>query len=105
MPPAKRHPEVPWLTLAPTVQALLDQGEATRSLAARTRGQHLIVSRPDEIGRDPRFRLTPLGEGRYGLSLYERNRWQPLPYEGGLQELVAVMNTDLAAWAAEWPSL
>jgi len=38
------------------------------------------------------------------LSQYERNRWEPLPYEGGLQELVAVMNTDLAAWAAEWPS-
>jgi hypothetical protein len=104
MPPAKRHPEVPWLTLAPTVQALLDQGEATRGLTARTRGQHVIVSRLDEIGADPRFRLTPLGGGRYGLSLYERKHWQPLPYEGGLQEMVAVMNTDLAAWAAEWPS-
>jgi hypothetical protein len=104
MPPAKRHPEVPWLTLAPTVQALLDQGDATRGLTARTRGQQLIVSRPDEIGPDPRFRLIPLGGGRYGLSLYERNRWQPLPYAGGLQELVAVMNTDLAAWAAEWPA-
>jgi hypothetical protein len=104
MPPAKRHPEVPWLTLAPTVQALLDQGEATRGLTARTRGQHLIVSRLDETGPDPRFRLTPLGNGRYGLSLYERNHWQPLPYEGTLNELVDVMNTDLAAWAAEWPS-
>jgi hypothetical protein len=79
MPPAKRHPEVPWLTLAPTVQALLDQGEATRGLSARTRGLHLIVSRLDEIGPDPRFRLTPLRGGRYALSLYERNRWQPLP--------------------------
>ena len=69
MPPAKRHPEVPWLTLASTVQTLLDQGEATRGLTAKTRGQHLIVSRPDEIGPDPRFRITPLGGGRYGLSL------------------------------------
>jgi hypothetical protein len=104
MPPAKRHPEVPWLTLAPTVQALLDQGDATRGLTARIRGQHLIVSRLDETGPDPRFRLTPLGRGRYGLSLYERSRWQPLPYEGELHELVTAMNTDLAAWAAEWPS-
>jgi hypothetical protein len=104
MPAAKRHPEVPWLTLAPTVQALLDQGEVTRGLTARTRGQHVIVSRPDEIGPDPRFRLTPLGGGRHGLSLYERNRWQPLPYEGALHELVGMMNNDLAAWAAEWPS-
>jgi len=58
MAAAKRHPEVPWLTLAPTVQALLDQGEATHGLTARTRGQHVIVSRSDEIGPDPRFRLT-----------------------------------------------
>jgi hypothetical protein len=104
MPPARRHPEVPWLTLAATVQTLLDQGEATHGLTATTRGQHLIVSRLDETGPDPRFRLTPLGSNRYGLSLYERNRWQPLPYEGPLHDLVAVMNTDLAAWAAEWPS-
>ena len=104
MPPAKRHPEAPWLTLAPTVQALLDQGAAPHGLTPRTRGQHLIVSQRHEIGPDARFRLTPLGNGRYGLSLYERTRREPLPYEGGLQELVAVMNTDLAAWAAEWPS-
>lgn len=104
MPPVKRHPEVPWLTLAPTIQALLDQGAATRGLNATTRGRHVIVSRRDEIGPDPRFRITPLAAGRYGLSLYERNRWQPVPYEGGLRELVEVMNSDLALWAAEWPS-
>jgi len=104
MPPAKRHPEVPWLTLASTVQRLLDQGEATRGLTAKIRGQHLIVSRLDEFGHDPRFRLTPLSGGRYGLSLRERNRWEPLPYEGTLNELADVMNSDLAVWAAEWPS-
>ena len=65
---------------------------------------HLIVSRSDEIGADPRFRITPLGGGRYGLSLYERNRWEPLPYEGPLNGLVDVMNSDLAVWAADWPS-
>jgi len=85
---------------APPRGALAD----ARTHGPATRGQHLIVSRLDEIGPDPRFRLTPLGGGRYGLALYERNHWQPLPYEGGLPELVAVMNTDLAAWAAEWPS-
>jgi hypothetical protein len=104
MAPAKRHPEVPWLTLAPTVQNLLGQSDATRGLTAKTRGQHLIVSRMDEIGPDPRFRVTPLGGGRYGLSLYEHNRWEALPYAGTLIELVGVMNSDLAAWAAEWPS-
>ena len=104
MSPAKRHPEVPWLTLAPTVQTLLDQGEATRGLTAKTRGQHVILSRLDAIGPDPRFRITPLGNGGYGLSLYERHRWEALPYAGSLNELVDVMNSDLAVWAAEWLS-
>jgi hypothetical protein len=31
------------------------------------------------------------------------NRWDPLPNEGTLDELVDVMNHDLGAWAAEWP--
>jgi len=31
--------------------------------------------------------------------LYEHNRWQPLPYEGTLAELVDVTNTDLAPCA------
>ena len=65
---------------------------------------YIILSRVDEIGPDPRFRITPLGNGRYGLSLYERNRWEALPYQGCLNALVDVMNSDLAVWAAEWPS-
>jgi hypothetical protein len=95
---------VPWLTIAPTVQALLEQGEARHGLTAKTRGQHVIVSRPDEIGPDPGFRVTPLGGGQYSPGLRERNRWEPLPYEATLYELVDVMNTDLSAWATEWPS-
>jgi len=104
MSPARRRPDVSWLpTVVPTIQALLDQGEATRGFTVKIRGGHLILGRVDDAGPDPRFRLTPLGGGRYGLSLYERNRWDPLPYEGTLNELVEVINTDLAVWAAEWP--
>jgi hypothetical protein len=43
--------------------------------------------------------LDPLGGDRYGLLLYDRKGWQAPPYEGTLNELVGVMNTDLAAWA------
>lgn len=103
MPPTGRRSDVAWLTLEPTVQALLDGGDATRGLTAKLRGKHLIVGRVDELGPDPRFRLTPLGGGRYGLSLYNRNRWEPLPYEGSLTEMVDAMNTDLATWAEAWP--
>ena len=103
MPPTRRRPDVSWLpTVVPTIQALLDQGEATRGFAVKVRGGHLILGRVDEIGPDQRFRLTPLGAGQYGLSLHDRNRWEPLPYEGTLNEMVDVMNSDLAHWAADW---
>jgi hypothetical protein len=106
MPPAKRRPATFWLPMGvPTVQGLLDRGEATRGMTAKTRAGHLVLGRVDADGPDPRFRLTPLGGGRYGLSLYDRNRWDPLPYEGTLNELVDVMNTDLGAWAAPWPDI
>jgi hypothetical protein len=39
---------------------------------------------------------------RSALSLYDRNRWEPLPYEGTLNEMVDAMNSDLAHWAADW---
>jgi hypothetical protein len=103
MPPTRRRPDISWLpTVVPTIQALLEQGEATRGFTVSTRGGHLILGRVDEVGPDPRFRLTPLGAGQYGLSLYDRKRWDPLSYEGSLNELVEVMNHDLAAWAADW---
>ena len=106
MPSAKRRPDTSWLpTVVPTVQRLLDQGEATRGMSVKTWGGHLVLGRVDADGPDPRFRLTPLGGGRYGLSLYDRNRWDPLPYEGTVNELVDVMNTDLGAWAAAWPDV
>ena len=91
MPPTRRRPDASWLpTVVPTIQALLDQGEATRGFTVKVRGGHLILGRVDELGPDQRFRLTPLGAGQYGLSLYDRNRWEPLPYEGTLNEMVDV---------------
>jgi len=106
MPPAKRRPDTSWLpTVVPTVQGLLDHGEATRGMSVKTWGGHLVLGRIDADGPDPRFRLTPLGGGQYALSLYDRNRWDPLPYEGTLNELVDVINTDLGAWAAAWPDV
>ena len=106
MAPGQRRRDTSWLpTVGPTVQALVDRGEATRGLAVKTWGGHLILGRVDAAGPDPRFRLTPLGDGQYGLSLYDRNRWERLPYQGTLNELVDVMNNDLGAWAAEWPEL
>ena len=103
VPAPRRRPDTSWLpTVVPTLQTLLEAGEATRGLNVTVRGGHLIIGRTDEHGADPRFRLTPLGAARYGLSLYRRQRWEPLPYDGTLQELADTMNQDLAAWAADW---
>lgn len=41
----------------PTLQALLNEGDATRACTVELRGGHLIVARLDEIGPDQRFRL------------------------------------------------
>jgi hypothetical protein len=90
------------LCLLPNVRALLDAGEATRGCTATVRGGHTIVGRVDEAGADPRFRMTLLKGDTYGLSLYHRKKWDPLPFEGTLTELVDVMNTALAHWATDW---
>jgi hypothetical protein len=100
-----RRAEIPWLTIVADLQDLLDHGEVTRGLTVKVRGDHVIVGRVDDAGADPRFRVTPLGGARYGLWLYDRKRWNPLPYEGTLNELADVMNNDLGPWAADWPDL
>jgi hypothetical protein len=94
---------VSWLpTVVPTLEHLLKAGQATKGLRVNVRAGHLVVGRTDEHGADPRFRLTPLGAGAYGLSLYRRQRWEPLPFQGTLQELAETMNYDLSVWAEEW---
>jgi hypothetical protein len=103
VPPPRRRQDVSWLpTVVPDLQILLEIGHATRGMSVTVRGGHLIVGRTDQHGADPRFRLTPLGAGAYGLSLYRRNRWEPLPFEGTLQELAVTMNSDLSVWADDW---
>ncbi|MBV9544755.1 MAG: hypothetical protein JOY61_10290 [Chloroflexi bacterium] len=81
---------------------MLDAGEATRGLNVTARGSQLVVGGTDEYGADPRFRLTPLGVNAYGLSLYRRKPWEPLPFEGTLEKLAETMNHELGAWADDW---
>ena len=87
--------------------SLLDAAEATRGLRAKRSRGGIVLSRDwqdnpaAEPEPDPRFRLTPLGRMQFGLSLYRRGRWEPLPFEGTLSELVDIMNTALEPWARE----
>jgi hypothetical protein len=103
MPAQRRRPDVSWLpAVVPELEELLQAGDVTAGMTVKAYAGHLIVSRIDEQGADPRFRLTPLGQGAYGLSLHRRTRWEPLPFEGTLKELAETMNHELAAWADDW---
>jgi hypothetical protein len=97
MPASRRRPDVSWLpTVAPSLERLLAAGHATKGLHVTARAGHLVVGRTNAQGADPRFRLTPLGGGAYGLSLYRRQRWEPLPFQGTLQELAETMDHELS---------
>src|SRR5262249_12533308 len=79
MPAPRQRPDVSWLpAVAPALARLLEAGQTTKGLYVTTQAGHLIVGRSDEQGADPRFRLAPLGGSTYGLSLYRRQRWEPL---------------------------
>lgn len=98
------------LELAATQLApLLEASEATQGLRVQRSRGGLVLFRhwldqpyawPDDEP-DRRFRLTPLGANHFGLSLWRGERWEQLPFEGTLPELVEVMNTVLPHWASE----
>jgi hypothetical protein len=85
---------------------LLEAGQATRGLRATASRGAIVLSRTGQDGpsaaSDPRFRLTPLAGEQFALSLYRRNRWERLPFQGTLPALVDIINTVLAHWAAEF---
>ena len=106
VPRVNRSTDTSWLpTVVPTAQSLVEHGERDTRHDAQNLGRSRGAGRVNADGLNPRFRLTPLGAGTYSLSLHDRNRWEPVPYEGTLDELVDVMNTDLAAWATPWPDV
>ncbi|MGH2363998.1 MAG: hypothetical protein ACRDHX_05020 [Chloroflexota bacterium] len=88
---------------------LLEAGQATQGLRVqRSRGGLLLfrhwLDQPaawpdDELDR--RFRLSPLGPSHFGLSLWRGDRWEHLPFEGTLADLVDIINTVLPHWASE----
>ncbi len=98
----------PLSTAVRRLEPLLETQEATRGLRAASSRGAIVLSRDwqDDPSADPepapRFRLVPLARDQFGLSLYRRNRWERLPFQGTLEELVDVMNTALAPWAAEF---
>jgi hypothetical protein len=93
---------------AAQLRPMLDAEDATQGMHIQCRRGAIVLSRessaepPEQPELDPRFRLTPLGMDQFGLSLHRLDRWERLPFEGRLADLVEVMNTALAHWAVEF---
>jgi hypothetical protein len=66
-------------------------------ISVRTQRGHLVVySSDDDL---PVARLTPVGNGHYGVSFYRHTgRWEPMPFSGGLDEMADTIATILAPY-------
>jgi hypothetical protein len=67
-------------------------------VSVRARRGHLVVMiTGDDDG--PVARLTPLGGGLYGLSVYHHaGRWEPMPFSGDLDAMANTVTTVLAPY-------
>lgn len=112
MPRKKKNPRDPLLryTLEEEKEKLerllkISKSE-NRSLQVRIERSQLVLYREEQFpGHETEWvkaiRLTPLGDGTYGISVYSMsNRWEQTPFTGGLSELVGIMTTALAHFLA-----
>lgn len=57
---------------------------------------HLVITAD---GDDPVARLTPLGEGHYGMSFHRHTgRWEQMPFVGNLSEQASTLVAALGAY-------
>lgn len=81
--------------------ALHHAGEYQHVLVRAKRG-HLVVYTGDD--QWPVARLTPLGDGPYGLAFYRHTgRWEPMPFSGRLDDMARTMATVLASYLGRQP--
>lgn len=91
------------------LETLLAKYKATRGLLVRVRGKHLTLVRetagPDGTPEeDPRVRLTHLGGGQFGVSVYRHTgKWERTPFRGTIDENVAVIVETMQHIVADWP--
>jgi hypothetical protein len=92
------------------LRALLDKSSVTQDLVVQARGQQVILGRMDDPNDpyatgelDERIRLTPLGGGRYGLSVRRHTgRWEKTPFSGTLPDLVDTITATMQHLVAAW---
>jgi hypothetical protein len=83
------------------LRKLIEANPITKGMDVRTRGENLTLSRADPPGPfsdgepSDRVRFTHLGKStQFGLSvLRHTGRWEKVPFQGTLGELVEVVST------------
>ena len=88
-----------------SLERLLAQNDATSGMYVRVYGKSLILGRDETYGGETQrvdmVRLTQRARSRYGLS-YKRHtgRWERMPFEGTMPELVALLQGGLTHMVA-----
>lgn len=88
-----------------SLERLLAESDVTSGMYVRVHGKNLILGREEEYGgateRVDMVRLTERPRRQYGLS-YKRHtgRWERMPFEGSLAELVKLLQESLAHMVA-----
>ena len=88
-----------------SLERLLAESEATSGMYIRVHGKNLILGREETYdganGRVDMVRLTERPRRQYGLS-YKRHtgRWERMPFEGTLAELVKLLQESLTHMVA-----
>lgn len=79
-------------------QAVRAAGEYAHVVVRVERG-HLLVYAGDAA---PVARVTPLGQGQYGLSFYRHDgKWEPMPFSGAISEMATTLVDTLGPYLAE----
>lgn len=83
-----------------SLERLLADSDATSGMYVRVHGKNLILGREETYGeatdRVDMVRLTQRSRSEYGLS-YRRHtgRWERMPFEGTMAELVKLLQESL----------
>jgi hypothetical protein len=91
------------------LRTLLDAEQVTSGMTISQRRGAFILGREEPPGPhsdgepDDRVKLTPLGAGRFGVSVKRHTgRWEKTPFVGALDEVIAAIASTMQHLVAPW---
>ena len=71
------------------LESILERNQKLGHLRVKKRGRALTLYADAPHGADSRVKLTHLGGGQWGLSLFHHTqRWEKLPFVGSMDEVI-----------------